>query len=162
MAEAVAPHQRHAVFQIFIHADGERIVGHHLRHTGAARITAFRHHALHQVALGKDSYQFAIVQHRHGADVVLHHDAYGFEHGLAQFRLERVLVFDQVADTHWIPPGKTDNLSKKHYRARREYMLGRRCKEREKGWEGDNFPPKSGYLPRRNHQPTDFTTGSDR
>src|ERR1035438_2539892 len=105
VAETVASHQSHAVFQVFVHADGEGIVGHDLSHAGAAGITSFRHDALHQVAFGKNPDQFAIVQDGHGADVVLNHESHRFEHGVAQFRLKCVLIFDQVADTHLTPSG---------------------------------------------------------
>ena len=52
-----------------------------------------------------------------GADVAVNHDPYGFEDGMAQFGLECILIFDQVADTHLIPPGvQGSELSKSIYR----------------------------------------------
>ena len=41
VAETVAAHQRHTVFQIFVHTDGEGIIGHDLSHASAAGIAAF-------------------------------------------------------------------------------------------------------------------------
>src|ERR1700730_13282757 len=104
MAEAVPPHQRHAVFQIFMHVDRERVVGHYLSHTSTARVKPFRHHALHQITFGKNTDQSAMVYHGHGADILLHHDSYNFQHCLSHLRLMSLLVLDQIADTHLDPP----------------------------------------------------------
>src|SRR5208282_4310334 len=119
----------------------EWIVGHHLSHAGAARVAAFGHHAPHEVAFGENADQFAVVQDWYGADVALNHGSHGFEHGMAQFPLIRVLMLDQVADTHLTPPGvQSSEQSKSIYRGA---SICRRGDERKakKGWQERKVSP---------------------
>ncbi len=104
MTKAVPPHERHAVFQFLTRVDGERVFGHDLCEASAAGIAAFRDDALHQIALGKNPHQFAVVYHGNRADVAFNHRAHGFQHGLAHVRLVGFLVFDQIADPHFDSP----------------------------------------------------------
>ena len=83
MTKIVTPHQGHAIFELFIHVDGQGIIGHHLRHTGIAWVAAFGDYTFHQVAFGKNSYQLAVMQHGNGSDVALHHGPHSFKHGVA-------------------------------------------------------------------------------
>jgi hypothetical protein len=77
---------------------------------GTGGVPAADDHAAHQVALGKDASELAILQNRHGADVVLHHHAGDFEHGLVGFGGDGDLILEQIADQHlhlpWIFAGE--------------------------------------------------------
>src|SRR3974390_3513657 len=118
VAETVAPHQRHTVLDLFIHADAERIVGHDLSHAGITGIAAFGDNALHEVALRKNSDELTVVQDGHGTDAAFDHGPHGLEHGVPQFRLICVLILNQVADTHLTPPGlQIPSCPKSIYRA---------------------------------------------
>ena len=128
MPEAVAPHQRHAAFEIFVRADGQWIVRHDLSHAGAARITPFSDHPAHQISLREDADEIAIVDDGNGADVALDHGANSLKNGVAEVRLIGLLIFDQVADTHLIPPGYRIRAGPKHLPGR-EYMPNSRCRE---------------------------------
>ena len=68
---------------------------------------AFGNDPLHQVAFGKNSNKFAVVENRNGSDVSFHHGAHRFQYGLAQLCLIDFLVLDQIANTHWILPGRS-------------------------------------------------------
>jgi hypothetical protein len=117
VAETVATHEGHAGFQVFVHADGKRIISHDLGQAGTAGIPAFGDDAPHEVSFGKDPNQLSIMENRHGADVLLHHDANGFEYGMAEVCLKSFLILNQVADTHLTPPGeRSSELFKSIYR----------------------------------------------
>src|SRR5208337_708937 len=77
---------------------------------GAGGILAADHHTAHQVALGENAGQLAILQNRYGADVVLHHHAGNFEHGLVGLSGYGDLIPDQITDQHlhlpWTCAGK--------------------------------------------------------
>jgi hypothetical protein len=109
----MASHQGHAVFQLFVHANRERVIRHDFCHASAPGIATFGDYSLHQIALGKDPNQLAIVHHGHRADVALDHNLDSFEDSMAQFGLIGVLILDEVADTHWYLQGIEDcELSK--------------------------------------------------
>ena len=54
----------------------------------------------------KNSHEFSVVNDRNCANVAFDHGAHGLKNGVAQIRLIGLLIFNQVADTHLIPPGK--------------------------------------------------------
>src|SRR5579872_1431985 len=104
MTKIVTAHERHTIFDIFVHAHSERIVGHDFSDAGRARVAAFGNHALHQIAFGENSDQLAIVKNRNGSDVVLDHGTDGFQDAVTQFSVLGFLTLDQIADAHGILP----------------------------------------------------------
>src|ERR1035441_7937121 len=105
-----------------------------------AAIAAFGHHAPHEVALGKNPDELAVVQDRNCADDSLDHDTHGFEHSVTQFRLIRVLILDQVADKHFDASRlQSSELSKSIYRGASICRKGDGKKVKKVGRER-NFP----------------------
>src|SRR5579862_4772872 len=100
VTETVLPHENHATFEFFVHADAQRILSHDFGKAGAARIEAFSDDAFHQIALGEDADQPSVMQNGNRANVSLDHSTDSLENGLPHFRLIGVLTFDEVANPH--------------------------------------------------------------
>ena len=98
VAKPVPAHQRHAILQVLVGADGHGIVGHDLRHAGGAGITTFGDNPPHEVPFGENSDQLSIVNNRDGADVALDHGTNRFQNRVAEFGLVGILIFNQVAN----------------------------------------------------------------
>ncbi len=96
----MALHQGHAGLQRITWSDGQRILGHDLADRSTGGILATDHHTAHQIALGEDAGQLAVLKNWYGADVVLHHHAGDFKHGLVGFGGYYDLIPEQITDQH--------------------------------------------------------------
>jgi hypothetical protein len=99
VAEAELVHDEQTFLDAFVHIYGARIRGHHLGNRRVPRGSANRDNPIHNVALGKNSRQFAVTQHRKGADVVLHHEASGFQNGIRGVNGINFAVFHELAES---------------------------------------------------------------
>src|SRR5213082_1714944 len=79
MTKPMLAHHVHASLEFFLRADSQWIRSHYLTDSRFARVASFNHHALHQVALGKDASQHALAQHRHGSNIPRHHSLRNFK-----------------------------------------------------------------------------------
>src|ERR1700745_345189 len=107
--EAVTAHQGHAGLEGLPCAHGQGIVGHHLGKTRRSWILALGNDPAHEISLRENSDQLTAVYDRNRANVAFDHCAYGLKNGVAKFRMIGLLIFDQVADTHEIPPGSLNS-----------------------------------------------------
>src|ERR1700693_2791106 len=98
--EPMPLHQGHASLEGIARCDGQRIFGHDLADRSASGVLAADHHTAHQIALGENAGQWAFLKNRYGADVVLHHHASDFEHGLMGLGGYYDLIPEQITDQH--------------------------------------------------------------
>src|SRR6266705_383555 len=69
VADAMAPHEQHAVLRRLLRTYGKRIAGHHFADTSIPCLTSFHYHPLHQITFGKNSHQQAVAKDRYSPDI---------------------------------------------------------------------------------------------
>src|SRR4051812_9482069 len=104
VAEAMSAHEGHAVLDLLVSADSHGIVGHYLGHACAAGIAGFGHDAAHEIAFRKNSDYLAVVSDGYSPDIPLDHGAHRFQNGVTEIGLVGLLIFNEIADPHLIPP----------------------------------------------------------
>src|SRR6202035_634056 len=117
MAESMAAHQQHAVFQALLRTHRKRILRHNLFYSRGSRVATLDYHTSHQIALGKYADQKSVTKHRHRADIPIDHRLRQIERELLGIGPIGILIGNQIVNMHRLTLLGTAFQSK-----RREYM----------------------------------------
>src|ERR1700733_7675055 len=97
MAEAEFIHQEDTLLHGFIERNGARVRRHDFSDRSVGGVAADGYNAVHNVALGKNSRKLSVAHHGERANIVLHHEASGFEHGVSGIDGINSAIFHEVA-----------------------------------------------------------------
>src|SRR5579864_25055 len=98
MAESEFAHDEEAFFDALVGGNGARVRGHDFGDGGGAGSASDGDDAVHDVTLGENADKISVAEDGHGADIMFHHVAGGFEHGARGIDGIESAVLDEIAE----------------------------------------------------------------